>query len=254
MIAGCAGGVLNAIVGHPFDTIKVRQQTGNGSAATESNFGLFDGLLSQLVGVTPFWMVFYFGYKFGRLLQPNDGLLSLARAGAIAGALSSVVYCPVQAVKCVAQSESITSAAALQKLTSHGTNPLGIFRGLLPTLGYAVPAQSAFYLTYEVLLRCLPSRYFPSGMFQQLVAGGLAGIAEFSIGMPMDTIKTRCQTSNAKFWRVAVELWQKEGFLGYYRGYKWAVLRAFPANGSAMVGISLVNSLFVHIGDRSLAA
>jgi hypothetical protein len=31
--------------------------------------GLYDGVGSQLVGITPFWMVFYFGYKLGRALQ-----------------------------------------------------------------------------------------------------------------------------------------------------------------------------------------
>ena len=40
------------------------------------------------------------------------------------------------------------------------------------------------------------------------------------------------------------EIWRADGVRGLYRGYKWAVLRAFPANGAAMLGIELVNGLF----------
>ena len=193
LVAGCSGGVLNALVGHPFDTIKVRAQTASAGDQTSvtSLSGLFDGIGSQLVGVTPFWMLFYFGYKLGRQLQPNDGLLSLTRAGMIAGALSSLVYCPVQGVKCVAQAERKTSAAALRQLTSDYRKPLGIYRGLLPTLCYTIPAQAAFYLSYEVLAARLPAAI--QGLLRELVSGGLAGIVEFSVGMPMDTLKTRCQ-------------------------------------------------------------
>ena len=80
-------------------------------------------------------------HRLGRQLQPDSSLLSLTRAGAFAGLFSSVVYCPIQGVKCVAQAERISSAAALRKLTDDYRRPSGIFRGLLPTLGYAIPAQ-----------------------------------------------------------------------------------------------------------------
>ena len=80
-------------------------------------------------------------HRLGRQLQPDSSLISLTRAGAFAGLFSSVVYCPIQGVKCVAQAERISSAAALRKLTDDYHRPSGIFRGLLPTLGYAIPAQ-----------------------------------------------------------------------------------------------------------------
>ena len=83
VVAGVAGGVLNAVVGHPFDTIKVRVQAGQKDGLYT---GLFDGIGSQMAGVTPFWMVFYFGYKLGRQLQASASMLALARAGAFAGA------------------------------------------------------------------------------------------------------------------------------------------------------------------------
>jgi solute carrier family 25 carnitine/acylcarnitine transporter 20/29 len=245
LVAGVSGGVCNVLVGHPFDTIKVRAQ------ADRPLFegSLLTGIVGQLVGVAPFWMFFYFSYKLGRSLQPDSGLVSLTRAGMIAGALSSLVYCPVQGVKCIAQADKVSSGAALRQLTSNFRNPLGIYRGLLPTLAYTVPAQAAFYLSFEVAVARLPPVF--AGLWRQLVAGGLAGIVEFTVGMPMDTLKTRCQISTASgsaggVLSVLGQLWREEGIAGFYRGYKWAVLRAFPANGAAMVGIEVVNRLLAR--------
>lgn len=198
-------------------------------------------------------MFFYFSYKLGRALQPNNSLLSLTRAGMIAGGLSSLIYCPVQGIKCVAQADDVSSAKALRQLTDDFRNPFGIYRGLVPTLAYTVPAQAAFYLSFEVALVRLPPVF--AGLWRQLVAGGLAGIVEFTIGMPMDTLKTRCQVSTARasagggVLSVLGQLWREEGVAGFYRGYKWAVLRAFPANGAAMVGIEIANRLLARAGS-----
>ena len=258
LVAGVSGGVCNVLVGHPFDTIKVRAQANRPLMAGS----LFTGILGQLVGVAPFWMFFYFSYKLGRALQPDSSLLSLTRAGMIAGALSSLIYCPVQGVKCVAQADGVSSSKAVRQLTSDFRNPLGIYRGLLPTLAYTVPAQAAFYLSFEVALARLPTVL--TGLWRQLIAGGCAGIVEFTVGMPMDTLKTRCQISTDaengssgssghgnEHKRGAVrvmlsesmQLWREEGIAGFFRGYKWAVLRAFPANGAAMVGIEVATRL-----------
>ena len=74
--------------------------------------------------------------------------------------------------------------------------------------------------------------------------------------MPMDTLKTRCQVSAEPaggkrgglhaMGREILQLWRQEGLAGFFRGYKWAVLRAFPANGAAMVGIELANRLLAR--------
>ena len=99
---------------------------------------------------------------------------------------------------------------------------------------------------------------FFTGLWRQLVAGGCAGIVEFTVGMPMDTLKTRCQVSidpasssgkRAGLYAMLgemLQLWQEEGLAGFFRGYKWAVLRAFPANGAAMVGIEVANRLLAR--------
>ena len=67
-----------------------------------------------------------------------------------------------------------------------------------------------------------------AGLLRTLVAGGLGGMAKFTVGMPMDCDKTQVRS---------------HGIAGFYRGYVYAILRAFPANGAAMLGVEIVNSL-----------
>eukprot|EP01045_Picozoa_sp_COSAG04_P060532 COSAG04_NODE_30599_length_261_cov_1.574074_1_plen_65_part_01 len=45
-------------------------------------------------------------------------------------------------------------------------------------------------------------------------------------------------------WTRSRSIWRAGGVRALYRGYKRAVLRAFPANGAAMLGIERVNCLF----------
>jgi hypothetical protein len=236
LVAGSFGGLLNAVVGHPFDTLKVRAQADGPTAAGESGKNLFAGVLSPIAGSTPFWAVFYFGYKWGRALQPDAGWVSILRAGAIAGACSSVVYTPVQGVKCLAQAERISSLAALRRLTKDGSQPLGVFRGFTAALAYSIPSQAAFYCVYELALSKLP---WLKGLLRTAVAGGLGGVAEFTVGMPMDCVKTRVQTGSEGALRVVRTLWRSHGWRGFYRGYCYAVLRAFPANGGMSPSLSL---------------
>jgi hypothetical protein len=47
LVAGVSGGVCNVLVGHPFDTIKVRAQAGR----PLFKGSLFTGILGQLLGV-----------------------------------------------------------------------------------------------------------------------------------------------------------------------------------------------------------
>ena len=77
--------------------------------------------------------------------------------------------------------------------------------------------------------------------------GGLGGVAEFIVGLPMDCAKTRVQTGDEGAWEVIQALWRSHGWCGFYRGYWFAILRAIPANGAAMLGVELVNLLLKRL-------
>lgn len=237
-VAGSFGGLCNTITGHPFDTVKVRIQTGR----TQNLFrGLSRGIMTPVSSVVPFWAIYYGGYKFGRSLQPDDSAASVARAGVVAGCFGSIVWCPMQAVKCVAQDRRLSIREALQVVWRKGGLKC-LYRGFTPTLLlFSVPGTAAFYWTYEVTRQSAGDEKW--GPF---VAGGVAGVIEWTVGMPGDTLRTRYQTGfhypNAR--SCAFELWQSEGCAGFYRGYSAALPRAFVCNAAALAGIDVVGRVF----------
>ena len=58
-LVGCVGGVAAVAVGYPFDTVKVRMQTGR----TDKIFRhLWRGIAAPLTTTPAFWSAYYFGY------------------------------------------------------------------------------------------------------------------------------------------------------------------------------------------------
>ena len=64
-----------------------------------------------------------------------------------------------------------------------------------------IPASGLYFLTYEYVKEEAANRFGTSGSFGLLgtiFAGGMAGIANWSIGMPADVLKSRLQTGKTK--------------------------------------------------------
>ena len=72
-----------------------------------------------------------------------------------------------------------------------------------------------------------------------LLAGGLAGVVNWSIALPFDVIKTRIQQSQSSTETLALtrSLIRNEGIRGLYRGLFPVLLRAFPANAACFYGM-----------------
>uniref|UniRef100_A0A7N9CEP2 Solute carrier family 25 member 29 n=1 Tax=Macaca fascicularis TaxID=9541 RepID=A0A7N9CEP2_MACFA len=115
-LAGCAGGVAGVLVGHPFDTVKVRLQVQSmekpqyrgtlhcfkSIIKQESVLGLYKGLGSPLMGLT-FINALVFGVQ-GNTLRAlgHDSPLNQFLAGAAAGAIQCVICCPMELAKTLA--------------------------------------------------------------------------------------------------------------------------------------------------------
>jgi len=90
-----------------------------------------------------------------------------------------------------------------------------------------------------------------------LVAGGVAGVASWSLTMPLDVIKSRLQSENpvdpassgterlaARYSGVLdciLRSWRSEGVSVFFRGMMVTCMRAFPTN--AVVLVVYVNAL-----------
>jgi solute carrier family 25 carnitine/acylcarnitine transporter 20/29 len=145
IVAGAMGGFGSVLVGHPFETVKARLQTGV-KPAWPGVRGAYTGIMSPLAGQVPFWASFYFGYSIGTALKWDDSQAAQVFAGAVAGAFSSLVLTPVDAVKIHAQVAQTGSTTALRQLLRTG-GVAELFRALPPTMGRMVPASAVWFCT-----------------------------------------------------------------------------------------------------------
>jgi solute carrier family 25 carnitine/acylcarnitine transporter 20/29 len=270
VFSGSCGGFAATVVGHPFESVKVRLQTDRCRLASgqPSIFrNLYAGLLSPLVSVPPLWALAFWSYRLGFELLPDvehlpsdsslrDPIFRSAIAGSFCGLVQTVVSAPSSVVKVVAQNEHSTSQAALRQLWARA-GVRGVYRGLVPTAMFAVPSQFIYFGGVDLFRARLPSG--PGSMLEEgsvarsFVAGGLAGVCEWTVCMPLDTVKTRFQAGRyARTRDVFFELWAQSGIRGFYRGMLPVLLRAFPANGAAWIAVDAANS-FIDMGLGSNA-
>ncbi|CAK6962594.1 solute carrier family 25 member 47-A [Scomber scombrus] len=115
---------------------------------------------------------------------------------------------------------------------------LGLYRGALPLMLRDGPSYATYFLTYTTICEWLTEsgkkRPDWSGV---MLAGGVAGMAGWTIGTPMDVIKARLQMDGAReikqykgFFHCITETTRVEGAGVFFRslGINW--LRAFPVN------------------------
>lgn len=57
-----------------------------------------------------------------------------------------------------------------------------------------VPASGMYFMTYECIQRWLTPENGKLGLVSTIFAGGMAGIANWIVGMPPDVLKSRLQT------------------------------------------------------------
>ncbi|KAI6216097.1 hypothetical protein M3Y94_00463200 [Aphelenchoides besseyi] len=279
-VAGGVGGACTVVVGHPFDTVKVRLQTMQinpdgtrmyagtidcfkKTIARDGLTGLYKGMSAPLAGVSPLFAIFFGGCAIGRWLQqkkPGDELTFLqnANAGALAGVLTTVVMVPGERIKCLLQVQTASTGPAkfsgpldvVRQLYKEG-GIRSIYRGTGATLLRDVPASAAYLSVYEYLKKLFAGdkgkdKLSPGAI---LMAGGFAGIANWSVCIPADVLKSRLQTApDGKYPNgirdVFKEVIRVEGPTGLFRGFTPVMLRAFPANAACFFGVELTLSLF----------
>ena len=238
LAAGTAGGACGVVVGYPFETIKVRLQTG----ATQRMWSqLYAGMGAPLATVTPQWAIMYAAY-FGaqRCLAdaPLDPVARGAASGAACGLAVSMCAVPVDVVRINAQRLHVSAVESMRML--YKQQGLRFLRhGALATAVHLTLSQMAFFATYEFVL----DRWDTPPAHAPAVAGGLSGLMEWTLFMATDTVKTRVQASPGgagyvQAWRT---LYGAEGWRGFYRGYKPVVLRAVPVNATSFFVIEAAN-------------
>lgn len=230
--AGTIAGILQVIVGQPFDIIKVRIQAQNPANPLYKNpidcarqiyvnegfYTFYRGTLSPLVGIGACVSI-QFGvneackrllkqYKANRNLpEPNKlTLLQLSTCGAIAGIANSVVSIPVEHIRIKMQVEGTKlikkysgSYDCLKKIyKEHGIH--GIYKGGMPTLPREAIAYFFYFGLYEGFMQW--SEKFHNNdrnqipLWKVMLFGALSGFGEWLPGYPFDVIKSKYQADD----------------------------------------------------------
>jgi len=287
VLAGGVGGMCLVFVGQPFDTIKVRIQTMEvvkgkeppykgvidcavKTMRKEGAFSLYKGMAAPLYGVTPMYMLCFFGYGIGKQiftteemfkrLSPTD-LFYIGLAGATSGLFTTPILAPGERLKCVLQVQGQRGENKFKgpmDLLKHlyrtgGIRSVG--RGFWATMARDSLASMFYFSSYEVMKRLLikPGQTTTEYILGTLTAGGMAGIFNWLACLPIDTLKSKYQTApDGKYPHgirsVFREIMRTDGFFSLYRGFSAVMIRAFPANAACFLGyettMKFLNNLF----------
>eukprot|EP00560_Eucampia_antarctica_P002663 CAMPEP_0197832720 /NCGR_PEP_ID=MMETSP1437-20131217/15797_1 /TAXON_ID=49252 ORGANISM="Eucampia antarctica, Strain CCMP1452" /NCGR_SAMPLE_ID=MMETSP1437 /ASSEMBLY_ACC=CAM_ASM_001096 /LENGTH=297 /DNA_ID=CAMNT_0043436251 /DNA_START=240 /DNA_END=1133 /DNA_ORIENTATION=- len=278
-LSGGFGGVCTVIIGHPFDLIKVRIQTG--AAANSSTFGMlgkmfasggirgiYRGVSAPLTAVTPMFAVSFWGYDMGkRIVQyatnnthgTNLSISQLCMAGGISAIPCTVVMTPSERIKCLLQVQAnevekgkkpkYTGLMDCAKQVYKEGGIRSIYKGTGATLLRDIPGSIAWFGTYELVkkeLMRIQNIDPASGQLSPLAvlsAGGFAGVVCWTIQIPADTLKSRFQTASPGQYTGILDVYQRlvkeEGHSALFRGFRPAMIRAFPANAACFFGMEV---------------
>ncbi|XP_065845992.1 mitochondrial carnitine/acylcarnitine carrier protein-like [Oscarella lobularis] len=281
--AGGFGGVCLVVAGHPLDTLKVRMQTMpvpppgeppmykgtldcvQKTFANEGIRGFYKGMAAPIVGVTPIFAVSFWGYAVGKKIQkwinPEKELTTISHfyAGAISGVFTTSVMVPGERIKCILQIQTgaggkpeYSGPVDVAKKVFKQSGIRGLYKGTCATLLRDVPGSGMYFMTYEwFITKLTPEGKSRSQLspLQILFAGGMAGIANWTVAIAPDTLKSRLQTAPEGTYPRGVRdvvrhLLREEGPSALFKGLLPVMLRAFPANAACFLGYEVALKFF----------
>lgn len=262
-VSGGVGGMCLVLVGHPFDLVKVRLQTGTGYSGMMDAFssifksggvsGLYKGVSAPLLGVTPIFAICFWGYEVGlqlydsMIVNPkkendvysNDDVRAMV-AGGFSALPTTLVMAPAERIKVIMQTSEAGFSGALARAWLEG-GISSLYKGSAATLARDIPGSVAYFAVYEVAKRRLVSNPHQPNPLAILTAGGLAGMANWAVAIPADVVKSRWQSAPPGTYKSTMDVLQRllkeEGPGALFKGFIPVMARAFPANAACFFGM-----------------
>ena len=224
LLAGGVGGLASLVIGHPFDTVKVRLQTMSGPGAGdqagtrhyanardclvqmlrhEGPASLFRGMSALALSSVPRFALMFYANSWGRLLAGAGGgggevgMRHILLGGVFSQlVVAPTVTSPLERVKVLLQVFPGRFRGQLDCLSyivrEEGWR--GLYRGSLLTLARDVPAFCSYFATYETLRGLAKSQETGRmGVLETAVIGGVSGVVGWAVEIPVDNVKNRHQ-------------------------------------------------------------
>ncbi|XP_041868123.1 calcium-binding mitochondrial carrier protein Aralar2 isoform X2 [Melanotaenia boesemani] len=283
---GSVAGAVGATAVYPIDLVKTRMQNQRSSGSVvgelmyknsfdcfkkvvryEGFFGLYRGLVPQLLGVAPEKAIKLTVNDFVRgKTRQRDGTVPLAAeilAGGCAGGSQVIFTNPLEIVKIRLQvAGEITTGprvSAVSVIKDLGF--FGLYKGSKACFLRDIPFSAIYFPCYAHTKAYLTEEDGRIGPGKMLFAGALAGMPAASLVTPADVIKTRLQVAARAgqttysglmdcFWKILRE----EGPRAFWKGAEARVFRSSPQFGVTLVTYELLQRWFyVDFGGQKPA-
>ncbi|VAH17464.1 unnamed protein product [Triticum turgidum subsp. durum] len=256
LTAGTVGGIANLVVGHPFDTIKVKLQSQPSPAPGQllKYAGAFDAVKQTVVAEGPRGLYKGMGAPLATVAAFNALLFTVR--GQMETLLRSEPGAPLQAQSSLAEAGAVSGVALpkgpmdVARHVMRDAGVKGLFKGIVPTMGREIPGNAIMFGVYEAVKQYMAGGQDTSGLGQGslILAGGLAGGALWLTVYPTDVVKSVIQVDDYKKPRYSgsIDALKKivaaDGVKGLYKGFGPAMARSVPANAATFVAYEITRS------------
>ncbi|XP_041933526.1 calcium-binding mitochondrial carrier protein Aralar2 isoform X1 [Alosa alosa] len=280
---GSVAGAVGATAVYPIDLVKTRMQNQRSTGSFvdelmyknsfdcfkkvvryEGFFGLYRGLLPQLLGVAPEKAIKLTVNDFVRgKTMLKDGSVPLPfeiLGGACAGGSQVIFTNPLEIVKIRLQvAGEITTGPRVSALSViRDLGFFGLYKGAKACFLRDIPFSAIYFPCYAHTKASFADEDGRVGPSRMLLAGALAGMPAASLVTPADVIKTRLQVAARAgqttysgvidcFWKILHE----EGPRALWKGASARVFRSSPQFGVTLVTYELLQRwLYVDFGGQ----
>jgi solute carrier family 25 carnitine/acylcarnitine transporter 20/29 len=226
--AGTLAGINVTLVGHPFDTLKVRLQTQPQSSKVytglidcfqktikwEGVTGLYKGVMSPILGQIFFRTALFLSHGESKRYFVRDGkdlqLYHYFLAGSIGWGMGTIVECPIDVIKSQLQVQIIKSKTVenykapflgMKQCMTYimQTNGVrGLYQGIIPHLCRNIPSGALHLGLFDIIRMKMAEKenihVSQLKVYQSLIAGSIGGVSFWVFLYPFDVVKSSMQS------------------------------------------------------------
>ncbi|CAA7262692.1 unnamed protein product [Cyclocybe aegerita] len=276
LFAGATAGAIEAFITYPTEFVKTRSQFGGkkegpitiirDTLRTKGVAGLYSGCMALVVGNSLKAGVRFVTYdSLKHKLADKEGKVTPARsliAGLGAGMMEAIfAVTPSETIKTKLIDDSKRPNPQYRGLI-HGTASIvrregisGIYRGLFPVMMRQGANSAVRFTTYATLKQFVQGTMRPGQQLPTAVTfgiGGIAGLVTVYTTMPLDVIKTRMQSLEARSqyrnsFHCAYRIFTEEGILRFWTGTTPRLARLVMSGG---IVFTIYEAMIKAIGGR----